>query len=104
MIRRPPRSTLFPYTTLFRSLLLARGIRAQALDCFRRVAQLVPNSTLGRLNRAKVLQDEGKLAEAESCLRRTIALDQASSEAHPFLGNILRELGRFTYPIPSFHP
>src|SRR5947209_12320103 len=27
MIRRPPRSTLFPYTTLFRSLLLARGVR-----------------------------------------------------------------------------
>src|SRR2546423_9112134 len=25
MIRRPPRSTLFPYTTLFRSELLARG-------------------------------------------------------------------------------
>src|SRR2546422_11421081 len=25
MIRRPPRSTLFPYTTLFRSLELARG-------------------------------------------------------------------------------
>src|SRR3712207_7021554 len=24
MIRRPPRSTLFPYTTLFRSLLVAR--------------------------------------------------------------------------------
>src|SRR2546430_10170709 len=24
MIRRPPRSTLFPYTTLFRSLLLAK--------------------------------------------------------------------------------
>src|SRR2546430_5381067 len=25
MIRRPPRSTLFPYTTLFRSLLRGRG-------------------------------------------------------------------------------
>src|SRR2546429_3731381 len=25
MIRRPPRSTLFPYTTLFRSLLSGRG-------------------------------------------------------------------------------
>src|SRR3712207_7121403 len=25
MIRRPPRSTLFPYTTLFRSLVLVRG-------------------------------------------------------------------------------
>src|SRR2546427_4874430 len=28
MIRRPPRSTLFPYTTLFRSLLRARGHEA----------------------------------------------------------------------------
>src|SRR2546430_3917510 len=26
MIRRPPRSTLFPYTTLFRSLFLGSGI------------------------------------------------------------------------------
>src|SRR2546426_3434757 len=26
MIRRPPRSTLFPYTTLFRSLLLGKNI------------------------------------------------------------------------------
>src|SRR5260370_6091783 len=25
MIRRPPRSTLFPYTTLFRSLIFVRG-------------------------------------------------------------------------------
>src|SRR2546421_3660811 len=28
MIRRPPRSTLFPYTTLFRSLLSVRGVTA----------------------------------------------------------------------------
>src|SRR6266571_3544789 len=28
MIRRPPRSTLFPYTTLFRSRLAARGSAA----------------------------------------------------------------------------
>src|SRR3712207_7613428 len=28
MIRRPPRSTLFPYTTLFRSLLTAWGTRS----------------------------------------------------------------------------
>src|SRR2546422_2942096 len=31
MIRRPPRSTLFPYTTLFRSVDLAVGIAARAL-------------------------------------------------------------------------
>src|SRR2546422_9101308 len=32
MIRRPPRSTLFPYTTLFRSALLVLGARRRALD------------------------------------------------------------------------
>src|SRR2546426_5358664 len=41
MIRRPPRSTLFPYTTLFRSLLLGRALLdekrdEQALEAFRR--------------------------------------------------------------------
>src|SRR5256885_11246998 len=34
MIRRPPRSTLFPYTTLFRSL-AAATIRDSALDIYR---------------------------------------------------------------------
>src|SRR5256885_8959510 len=28
MIRRPPRSTLFPYTTLFRSFLRKRGVKS----------------------------------------------------------------------------
>src|SRR2546426_6033342 len=32
MIRRPPRSTLFPYTTLFRSLRVAGCIKAAAQD------------------------------------------------------------------------
>src|SRR3712207_8900319 len=32
MIRRPPRSTLFPYTTLFRSGLAASGRRPRARD------------------------------------------------------------------------
>src|SRR2546429_4012529 len=31
MIRRPPRSTLFPYTTLFRSMFI---LRKGHLDCF----------------------------------------------------------------------
>src|SRR3712207_7858308 len=30
MIRRPPRSTLFPYTTLFRSLITTRGVATTA--------------------------------------------------------------------------
>src|SRR3712207_734153 len=32
MIRRPPRSTLFPYTTLFRSLLLSRLLELRGID------------------------------------------------------------------------
>src|SRR5260370_29377538 len=32
MIRRPPRSTLFPYTTLFRSASIEERILAQALE------------------------------------------------------------------------
>src|SRR2546422_1122017 len=31
MIRRPPRSTLFPYTTLFRSLLIKRRHRQRSI-------------------------------------------------------------------------
>src|SRR5438067_10480821 len=36
MMRRPPRSTLFPYTTLFRSLLLRRRLGSVALGRARR--------------------------------------------------------------------
>src|SRR5256885_10535927 len=34
MIRRPPRSTLFPYTTLFRSFVVTLDLRARRLDQF----------------------------------------------------------------------
>src|SRR3989454_7966932 len=33
MIRRPPRSTLFPYTTLFRSKLMAAAIMISTFGC-----------------------------------------------------------------------
>src|SRR5947199_10858349 len=38
MIRRPPRSTLFPYTTLFRSILIAEGERAATIEAVAREA------------------------------------------------------------------
>src|SRR2546428_11640026 len=34
MIRRPPRSTLFPYTTLFRSLFFEEGVESGLCDGF----------------------------------------------------------------------
>src|SRR5256885_15020326 len=44
MIRRPPRSTLFPYTTLFRSQLRTSNERLQKLETERTVAQDVIRS------------------------------------------------------------
>src|SRR3712207_749978 len=48
MIRRPPRSTLFPYTTLFRSLarlaLIVRGADTARLDLARQSAGLLAAS------------------------------------------------------------
>src|SRR3989442_10417948 len=38
MIRRPPRSTLFPYTTLFRSHVLTRDTASIDLEALRRIA------------------------------------------------------------------
>src|SRR3989449_8449556 len=42
MIRRPPRSTLFPYTTLFRSQQTARVVASQIADEIRMAGQGVP--------------------------------------------------------------
>src|SRR3989475_13291671 len=45
MIRRPPRSTLFPYTTLFRSPLYQEPDSAAALAALLRVTPIVPPGT-----------------------------------------------------------
>src|SRR2546422_6264357 len=49
MIRRPPRSTLFPYTTLFRSLRPRRAGRSDGLE---RERGLFPNSSWRAPNRS----------------------------------------------------
>src|SRR3712207_7688053 len=66
MIRRPPRSTLFPYTTLFRSL----GMIEEETD---RLDRLIGN-----------LLDMGRLqAEALQVAQRPIALEEVvRSEEH----------------------
>src|SRR5258708_17677387 len=40
MIRRPPRSTLFPYTTLFRSRRVGRAVQTARGDVRRRISPL----------------------------------------------------------------
>src|SRR3989454_12634061 len=79
MIRRPPRSTLFPYTTLFRSLGVAVGTDAVAqqllevlLDVFLERLPLllvVPNPLTVRADRKQHLELLDLLAQAEDALR-----------------------------------
>src|SRR2546426_5443544 len=42
MIRRPPRSTLFPYTTLFRSVVNVRGTLVTVVEGWRALRQPEP--------------------------------------------------------------
>src|SRR5258708_9317105 len=53
MIRRPPRSTLFPYTTLFRSILprqmiLGTGIGDTAAGAYARAMDIEPEAFVAR--------------------------------------------------------
>src|SRR3989449_3023624 len=78
MIRRPPRSTLFPYTTLFRSLAAALPLRRLSLSA-RQVSQDGTEKYLWDLGDGEavesVLIPEGK--------RRTLCISsQVRSEEH----------------------
>src|SRR2546430_12693581 len=54
MIRRPPRSTLFPYTTLFRSELLLCGISGTDQEICRGEVRVQMNRLLEILNTPRV--------------------------------------------------
>src|SRR3712207_7691245 len=57
MIRRPPRSTLFPYTTLFRSRRWAHGPALVDVDVRQSEHHLIAGSPLGVHRRGDVLLD-----------------------------------------------
>src|SRR5688572_32232626 len=78
MIRRPPRSTLFPYTTLFRSRKILRdniqGITKPAIRRLarrggvKRISGLIYEETRGVL---KIFLENVSCASSLSCLRRS---------------------------------
>src|SRR3712207_2826390 len=70
MIRRPPRSTLFPYTTLFRSL----GVRRQVeVGAVRDALELAP---LRALEAEAVLDVDGALRVVRQLLLRVLVVPQ----------------------------
>src|SRR3712207_8401369 len=80
MIRRPPRSTLFPYTTLFRSrLLVEAGFLARASEEADRLEAERPDLTGTALAAAEAALARG---EARSALARFQAVWESRSEEH----------------------
>src|SRR2546430_5825787 len=97
MIRRPPRSTLFPYTTLFRSLRAALRPGHEVLSLHRRAGahELVHDRIHQRLKRR--IDDVGRDADRGPALAGLVlALDQhtryrfraAIENAHALVGEL----------------
>src|SRR2546426_8936543 len=95
MIRRPPRSTLFPYTTLFRSRALRRHGRMVAALADRRGAAADQRPSAGTACGWKFMRSEEHTSELQSpcnlvCRlllekkkKNTTKLDTASKYATP---------------------
>src|SRR2546427_6877462 len=76
MIRRPPRSTLFPYTTLFRSFPLSSCSRSHSSSCFRRRR----GQRSIRISSSRPDPSGGFHVEVRQCHRETLQTDR--SEEH----------------------
>src|SRR3712207_6858630 len=84
MIRRPPRSTLFPYTTLFRSIGLGHLEEALAeLTAFR---EMLPNDPRPLMRWADVKMYLGDREAAQSAFET--ALDRKSTRLNSSHANI----------------
>src|SRR5258708_23241751 len=79
MIRRPPRSTLFPYTTLFRSLRIsARNASGKLGRCFPHRAGHRPSAALAKTAHAKTLWRSRSLPSPPNRVRS----EEHTSELH----------------------
>src|SRR5215471_20169385 len=88
MIRRPPRSTLFPYTTLFRSVHRRRlPPPRKPADPGARVQQRGPDRKSTRLNSSHV-----EISYAVFCLKKKKKLRQRDTPATTRLGSLVLQL------------
>src|SRR3712207_7442373 len=80
MIRRPPRSTLFPYTTLFRSFLVLAQAPA-GLSCFL-VPRVLPDGARNRFHLQRLKDKLGNRANASAEVELDRAAGWLRSEEH----------------------
>src|SRR2546430_10307290 len=118
MIRRPPRSTLFPYTTLFRSvaeeyakkavemdpklplahsllgeLYLYKSRMPEAVEQFQKELELNPGEAAVYYKLADAYSRLQKYEEAERLLQRSIWLDATSTGPYILMGKVLEKKG-----------
>src|SRR2546429_3963961 len=101
MIRRPPRSTLFPYTTLFRSLFPLRdGFRLLAF-LQEVAAQIEPSiGVIGDRKSTRLNSSHGYISYAVFCLKKK---NYHRITVHRHLGRVqpLSVKYIFTEPLPA---
>src|SRR3712207_9569460 len=83
MIRRPPRSTLFPYTTLFRSRVLRRGKNAALRADLNDLPEVHHRDAVGH-----VLDDGEVMADEEKREAKFLLQDRKSTRLNSSHANI----------------
>src|ERR1039457_865112 len=112
MIRRPPRSTLFPYTTLFRSTALSH-LRLARYERQPKLKMPAPRERVpAQVKQSKVWRENSELK------RRAVGGHKRPSKTHlralqprlrsvpvpcPFFDTIPRKSGPFAHPGPPLH-
>src|SRR2546422_7416198 len=93
MIRRPPRSTLFPYTTLFRSHVLAYFVaheghhRGQIVMLARQLGYRLPVEVTGDRKSTRLNSSHGYISYAVFCLKKKKKMNKTKQ----FYSNKLRD-------------
>src|SRR2546429_5119289 len=90
MIRRPPRSTLFPYTTLFRSLresglIEKRIFEARTLTGWRRMRALVALGQTRDRKSTRLNSSHGYISYAVFCLKKKKNIARLQSHIVPIV-------------------
>src|SRR3712207_6905605 len=98
MIRRPPRSTLFPYTTLFRSVRASTSIRLTRNSLTARMNMtsapvMMPGATAGRVTVKKAWRSEEHTSELQSRQYLVCRLLLEKKKTHFYLNGNSQEKG-----------
>src|SRR2546427_6874106 len=89
MIRRPPRSTLFPYTTLFRSLFALEGLVCVALALPLALVLAILGGVFGRVIALRSEEHTSELQSQSNLVCRLLLEKKKPRGRHPRVAFVL---------------